>query len=327
MKQNKIWPVIRDVIIVQGLTVVGGFIQGFNESFAEARHGLNPSHSHNFYDDIFYLIVGFAISGCLATGNRWRHLAFVAVTFWVGDIFAVFFFGVTLSQWTAQAVGIVICIGIGGGISYLFKRKTNTDGKIDQTPNQLPTSGDTSANAGDDIFYEEVALELQEEPMLPGLWTKAYAEMEGDDAKTRALYIKYRVAQLAEARRQKHEEDRVEGQRKEEKQLTKTKTVEDSIKPNKETRLAVINVSERQSRTGIDRFNYTILAIVSGVLTLVSAIGGLLTFFLVLVPDSSQAVNKIGWKEISFIIFIALIFFLCSYFLGRATQHCLEKTK
>jgi hypothetical protein len=55
--------------------------------------------------------------------------------------------------------------------------------------------------AGDVKFYEEVARELQEKPMVPGLWTKAFAEMGGDDAKARALYIKYRVAQLAEEER------------------------------------------------------------------------------------------------------------------------------
>ena len=62
--------------------------------------------------------------------------------------------------------------------------------------------------AGDEKFYEEVARELQEKPMVPGLWTKAFAEMGGDDAKARALYIKYRVAQLAEARRQGLEKNR-----------------------------------------------------------------------------------------------------------------------
>ena len=55
--------------------------------------------------------------------------------------------------------------------------------------------------AEDVKFYEEVARELQEKPMSPGLWTKAFAEMGGDDAKARALYIKYRVAQLAEEER------------------------------------------------------------------------------------------------------------------------------
>jgi TPR repeat protein len=60
----------------------------------------------------------------------------------------------------------------------------------------------------DDKFYEEVARELQEKEPAAGLWTKAYAEMGGDEAKTRALYIKYRVAQLAEASRQQEKPKR-----------------------------------------------------------------------------------------------------------------------
>jgi TPR repeat protein len=63
--------------------------------------------------------------------------------------------------------------------------------------------------AGDDKFYEEVARELQDKPMSSGLWTKAFAETSGDDAKARALYIKYRVAQLAEASRQELEKNRI----------------------------------------------------------------------------------------------------------------------
>src|ERR1017187_7565518 len=65
--------------------------------------------------------------------------------------------------------------------------------------------------AGDDEFYDEVARELQEKSLVAGLWTKAFAEMDGDDAKARALYIKYRVANLKDKReaflKQKREEE------------------------------------------------------------------------------------------------------------------------
>ena len=60
---------------------------------------------------------------------------------------------------------------------------------------------------GNDKFYDEVARELQEKTLVAGLWTKAYAEMGGDDAKARALYIKCRVEQLAEASRQQRPEE------------------------------------------------------------------------------------------------------------------------
>jgi len=47
-------------------------------------------------------------------------------------------------------------------------------------------------------FYDQVASEIQQQTMVAGLWTRAYAEMNGDEAKARALYIRYRVQQLSE---------------------------------------------------------------------------------------------------------------------------------
>jgi hypothetical protein len=46
-------------------------------------------------------------------------------------------------------------------------------------------------------IYEVVAEELQKRVIVPGVWTRAFAEAGGDNEKARALYIKYRVAQLA----------------------------------------------------------------------------------------------------------------------------------
>jgi len=82
--------------------------------------------------------------------------------------------------------------------------------------------------AGEDKFYEEVARELQEKTLVAGLWTKAFAEMGGDDAKARALYIKYRVAQLAEASRKPNKKQEQTEPSKPDKQIasapTKSKT-------------------------------------------------------------------------------------------------------
>jgi hypothetical protein len=93
-------------------------------------------------------------------------------------------------------VGLIFYFGSG----WLERRKER---KANQAANSHPTGGNKSSNAGDDKFYDEVARELQEKSMVAGLWTKAYAEKDGDEAKTRALYIRYRVQQLAtEAARQ-----------------------------------------------------------------------------------------------------------------------------
>jgi len=187
----KIWPVLRDVIIVTMLSCLGGFIVGF----ASTSGHNSPLYIYSLaISNSLFLTIGFTISGCLAGENRWRHLAFVGAIVWVVSIFNVILFGLTFIQWTASVVAIAFFALIGGGISLLFKRKSLVE---------------ISSNAGDEKFYEEVARELQEKPMVPGLWTKAFAEMGGDDAKARALYIKYRVAQLAEATRQQLKEARL----------------------------------------------------------------------------------------------------------------------
>ena len=196
-KQFKIWPVLRDVIIVTVLSCLGGFIVGF----ASTSGHNSPLYIYSLaVSNSLFLTIGFTISGCLAVGNRWRHLAIVAAIVWVVSIFNVIFFGLTFIQWAASVVAIAIFALIGGGISLLFKRKSLVE---------------ISSNAGDEKFYEEVARELQEKPMIPGLWTKAFAETGGDDAKARALYIKYRVAKLAEAGWQALEKDRLAKQQQE----------------------------------------------------------------------------------------------------------------
>lgn len=164
------------------LSCLGGFIVGFASTDHSSRlyfYSLSISNS-------LFLTLGFTISGCLAIGNRGRHLAFVGAIVWAASIFNVIFFGFPIVMWMASIVAVAIFALIGGGISLLFKRKTLVE---------------ISSKANDEKFYEAVARELQEKPMSPGLWTKAFAEMGGDDAKARALYIKYRVAQLAEEER------------------------------------------------------------------------------------------------------------------------------
>lgn len=193
-KQFKIWPVLRDVIIVAVLTGLGGFIVGFASTDHSSRlyiYSLSISNS-------LFLTLGFTISGCLAVGNRWRHLAFVGALVWAVSIFNVILFGFPIIMWMASVVAVAIFALIGGGISLLFKQKILVE---------------ISSNGGDEKFYEEVARELQEMPMVTGLWTRAFAEMGGDDAKARALYIKYRVAQLAAIANQEEAIKRAQAQR------------------------------------------------------------------------------------------------------------------
>ena len=48
----------------------------------------------------------------------------------------------------------------------------------------------TTQRIENDAFYDAVAKELQAQTMVPGLWTKAFAEAGGQMDRARALYIK-----------------------------------------------------------------------------------------------------------------------------------------
>lgn len=59
--------------------------------------------------------------------------------------------------------------------------------------------------ASDEHLYALVTDELRRSGPIPGLWAKAFAEAEGIEYRAQALYLRYRVEQLAcaeaEARR------------------------------------------------------------------------------------------------------------------------------
>lgn len=48
----------------------------------------------------------------------------------------------------------------------------------------------------DERYYEQVAEELRLFGPRPGLWAKSFAEVHGDDAKAKALYLRYRAEQI-----------------------------------------------------------------------------------------------------------------------------------
>ncbi len=62
----------------------------------------------------------------------------------------------------------------------------------------------------DDAFYDEIAKEMQENRLVPGVWARAFAEADGDENRAKAIYIKLRVAQSAaeSCKRQLEEEKR-----------------------------------------------------------------------------------------------------------------------
>jgi hypothetical protein len=74
------------------------------------------------FSSIILGTIGFAISGCLARGARWRHLALVALGVWVALSVMFLTPGTTSVFWIGGGVLTAAMMGIGGGISYIFKR-------------------------------------------------------------------------------------------------------------------------------------------------------------------------------------------------------------
>ncbi|MFZ2632500.1 MAG: hypothetical protein WA081_10470 [Desulfosalsimonadaceae bacterium] len=51
----------------------------------------------------------------------------------------------------------------------------------------------------DERLYTKVIQELNLRGPIPGLWEKAYAESNGSEPQAKALYVRYRIEQLAQA--------------------------------------------------------------------------------------------------------------------------------
>ncbi|MCD6535174.1 MAG: DUF2569 family protein [Deltaproteobacteria bacterium] len=64
---------------------------------------------------------------------------------------------------------------------------------------------DLPLNIDDDIVYEKAFKEIEDKKVHKASWARAFSETEGDEKKTKALYIKLRVANMKKVLRQKEE--------------------------------------------------------------------------------------------------------------------------
>jgi len=115
--------VVRDVSIVFGLVLVSSFaavqiVQGMGEEVTPVMIGLS---------NIFWGTVGFAISGCLAKMQRFKHLFMVAVGLWLVSFVNVAMGLTPVQFWAVGFFLILLMMGLGGGLSYLFVRTPQTD--------------------------------------------------------------------------------------------------------------------------------------------------------------------------------------------------------
>ena len=56
-------------------------------------------------------------------------------------------------------------------------------------------------------IYELISEEIESNNTKKGIWTKAFSESEGDEQKTKALYIKYRFDQIKQTQSQVDQEN------------------------------------------------------------------------------------------------------------------------
>jgi hypothetical protein len=115
--------IARDVSIVFGLVVASSFIavkiiQGAGDEATPLVIGLS---------NIFWGTVGFTISGCLARVQRFKHLFMVALGLWLLSFVNVAMGLTPLPVWVAGFLLILVMMGLGGGLSYLFVKAPKDD--------------------------------------------------------------------------------------------------------------------------------------------------------------------------------------------------------
>lgn len=91
-------------------------------------------------------------------------------------------------------------VTLPGSTSTISVSTVETNGK-DATPDTPPPANVDSSDDTSNYYYELAWSELQSGKMHQALWAKAYSNADGEDAKARAWYIRYRVSQLESQRR------------------------------------------------------------------------------------------------------------------------------
>lgn len=111
-------PVIKDALIIFILTAIGGFIIGV----CKALLGIS---AENYLiaiglSNVFFSIVGFLISAVKVKKSRFKHLFKVSFIVWILSSVNIILGYANVLQWCLSAVVILVSMGIGGGLSYIF---------------------------------------------------------------------------------------------------------------------------------------------------------------------------------------------------------------
>jgi hypothetical protein len=129
--------VIRDIVVILVVPPMGGAFELYVTAPLLGNGFLRAIVP--FASGLFLMTFGFTLSACLARGNRWHHIMFVAMGVWLlgelqsflldSSIFAGTKYhshpqrGIDLLFWLACVIFVAL---VGGALSYLFKK---TDSK------------------------------------------------------------------------------------------------------------------------------------------------------------------------------------------------------
>lgn len=152
---------------------------------------------------ILWTVLGKSVKGStpLATGRRWMNWVVVAaclqpLTKFFSQLLGGFGNpGNVLAQGVAGTVVLaLIAFGLGALWAYFRKRKSNSAG-VSITSTATATF-EHSARMTDNQSFAAASEEVESGKIDKGLWARLYAETDGDEAKTKARYIKFRASQI-----------------------------------------------------------------------------------------------------------------------------------
>ncbi len=175
-----------------------------------------------------------------------------------------------------------------------------------------------SPSTDEEAFYEIVATELDQQTQKTGIWTKAFADAGGSPEQTRVLYIRYRVAQLVDARNREQEEHRYQ----------EAQLADDRSREQEEHRREEAKASRQRIAAGFRGVLFALLATFLGLLTLIAALVAIIIFMVVAVDPVNPATPKAP------LIICGLVVVIISILLAFATKafwkrrvECDKKTK
>jgi uncharacterized membrane protein (GlpM family) len=129
--------IIQGVVLVYAFTFIGGFVIGVTVGNSD----LPPQQVvlALMVSNFIFSIVGFCITGILVKTERFKTLLVVALICWLLSALNMLFvptFGPL--QWVFSSVFLLVTMGIGGGLSYLFAPAVPNQNELEAEPPPPP---------------------------------------------------------------------------------------------------------------------------------------------------------------------------------------------